>query len=324
MRGTHVAASQFRRCDGRLVCAPWPRPRQRRRRRRGRGATSRRRRSPRSAACAAALRSPREARQHDQADRLRPLDRREGRSSTAATAAATTCRRRSARAPTARSPCACRSARSPGRSRCDRRAGQVEAHRADRDPASPPPEPNAVLSSVPGLLRPREGRDRHQPHARLCGRAPRRDVLLPHHRRAGRRPHRRAGPCERRRPVKTWTPDSVPSGEVKSISWDGRLGRALGEAGPLLVPAQRRHQRRRRGAHRPGRRRRARRLRPLRQHVPVRGRHNYGGAGPASAPGAPGTAPGPDVSPSAARRWSRPAAGRSSSSSTTRPPATTW
>ena len=39
--------------------------------------------------------------------------------------------------------------------------------------------------------------------------------------------------------VKTWTPQDVAPDVVQSISWNGRLGPLRGEAGPLLVPADR-------------------------------------------------------------------------------------
>ena len=68
--------------------------------------------------------------------------------------------------------------------------------------------------------------------------------------------------------VKSWTPaPAVPGRGAERV-----LGRAhrlqRGQAGPLLVPAHRGQRERRRGAQRADGQRRARRLRPLRPHVP--------------------------------------------------------
>ena len=80
--------------------------------------------------------------------------------------------------------------------------------------------------------------------------------------------------------MKTWTPQDVAPDQVQSISWNGRLGRAARQAGPLLVPAHRRHAPTapRRAARRPATSQRD--AFDLYDHIfPIRGRHDFGGAG---------------------------------------------
>jgi murein DD-endopeptidase MepM/ murein hydrolase activator NlpD len=96
----------------------------------------------------------------------------------------------------------------------------------------PPPAPNAVLSAVPGLhsdgLRIETGTSRTRAYVgarkavafsyRVTGAVatpPTVDLI-------------RASDGEA---VKTWTPDEVASGEVQSVTWDGRLGRSSAKPG---------------------------------------------------------------------------------------------
>jgi murein DD-endopeptidase MepM/ murein hydrolase activator NlpD len=97
----------------------------------------------------------------------------------------------------------------------------------------PPPAPNPVLSVVPGLrsdtaLRIETGTSRTRAYVgarravtfsyRVTGllATPPTVELI------------RASDGEA---VKSWTPDAIPSGEVQSISWDGRLGRTSAKSG---------------------------------------------------------------------------------------------
>ena len=91
----------------------------------------------------------------------------------------------------------------------DRRAGAVRSRpRRSRSCLRPRPPRTPVLSPVPGLHDDGAARrDRHQPHARLRGRAPRGDLLLPGHRRARpRRPTVELVRASDGAAVKTWAP----------------------------------------------------------------------------------------------------------------------
>lgn len=95
----------------------------------------------------------------------------------------------------------------------------------------PPPAPNAVLTKVPGLLtgvKVETGTSRTRAYVGA--------------RRAVTFSYRITGALANAPTVelvrdsdgttaKTWTPDPVPSGEVKSISWDGRLGSRAAKPG---------------------------------------------------------------------------------------------
>ena len=84
----------------------------------------------------------------------------------------------------------------------------------------------------------------------------------------------------RRDRVKTWTPQDVPADQVQSISWNGRLGQRGRQAGPLLVPPHRGRARTapRRAAPRPATS--SRDAFDLYDNIfPIRGRHDFGGAG---------------------------------------------
>ena len=207
--------------------------------------------------------------------------------------------------------------------------GQVQGHRADRDPApaAAGPEPGAEPGAGPALGRRAADRDRHEPHARLRGRAPRGHVLLPGHRRARALPDRRAGPGERRRGgQELGARRRSPPGEAQSISWDGRLGRSAAKPG--------RYSFRLTAATAAGAEVRTAQAGDTERDAfdlydnmfPIRGSHDYGGgAGTGSEPAGRATATrARTCSPGAGRRWSRRAAARSSSSSTTPRPATTW
>ncbi|HEX3279018.1 MAG TPA: peptidoglycan DD-metalloendopeptidase family protein [Thermoleophilaceae bacterium] len=88
----------------------------------------------------------------------------------------------------------------------------------------PPPEPNAVLSAVPGLLagvKVETGTSRTRAYV-----GARRAVTFSY-RITGAladAPTVELVRASDGTAVKTWTPDAVPSGELNSISWDGRLG----------------------------------------------------------------------------------------------------
>jgi murein DD-endopeptidase MepM/ murein hydrolase activator NlpD len=88
----------------------------------------------------------------------------------------------------------------------------------------PPPEPNAVLSKVPGLLagvKVETGTSRTRAYV-----GARRAVTFSY-RITGAladAPIVELVRASDGTSVRTWTPDTVPSGEVNSISWDGRLG----------------------------------------------------------------------------------------------------
>jgi murein DD-endopeptidase MepM/ murein hydrolase activator NlpD len=88
----------------------------------------------------------------------------------------------------------------------------------------PPPAPNAVLSSVPGLLagvKVETGTSRTRAYV-----GARRAVTFSY-RITGALANSPTVELVRESDgstVKSWTPEAVPSGEVNSISWDGRLG----------------------------------------------------------------------------------------------------
>jgi murein DD-endopeptidase MepM/ murein hydrolase activator NlpD len=88
----------------------------------------------------------------------------------------------------------------------------------------PPPEPNAVLSAVPGLLagvKVETGTSRTRAYV-----GARRAVTFSY-RITGAladAPTVELVRASDGTTVRTWTPESVPSGELKSVSWDGRLG----------------------------------------------------------------------------------------------------
>jgi murein DD-endopeptidase MepM/ murein hydrolase activator NlpD len=95
----------------------------------------------------------------------------------------------------------------------------------------PPPEPNAVLSTVPGLLagvKVETGTSRTRAYV-----GARRAVTFSY-RIAGAladAPTVELVRASDGTAVMTWTPELVPSGEVTSISWDGRLGRRSAKPG---------------------------------------------------------------------------------------------
>ena len=88
----------------------------------------------------------------------------------------------------------------------------------------PPPEPNAVLSAVPGL---RTGVKVETGTSRTRAYVGARRAVTFSYRITGAladAPTVELVRASDGAAVKTWTPDPVASGEVKSISWDGRLG----------------------------------------------------------------------------------------------------
>jgi murein DD-endopeptidase MepM/ murein hydrolase activator NlpD len=89
----------------------------------------------------------------------------------------------------------------------------------------PPPEPSAVLSTVPGLL---AGVAIETGTSRTRAYVGARRAVTFSYRITGALADAPTVELVRESDgtaVKTWTPDAVPSGELKSISWDGRLGR---------------------------------------------------------------------------------------------------
>ena len=175
-----------------------------------------------------------------------------------------------------------------------------------------PPEPNPELSPVPGprVAGAPAARDRHQPHQGLRGRAPGREVLLPP---LGRLRHLAQGGA-RERSRRHGGQDLDAAGRGAGRGSDHLLERQAGarrrQAGPVLVPADGRDRRRLDRAQLAERRRPARRVRPVRPHLPdPRPRTTSAGPRAASAPGAPATRTRARTpSPSAARAsWPRAA-----------------
>jgi hypothetical protein len=95
----------------------------------------------------------------------------------------------------------------------------------------PPPEPNAVLSAVPGL---RAGVKVETGTSRTRAYVGARRAVSFSYRITGAladAPTVELVRASDGTAVKTWTPDPVGSGEVKSITWDGRLGRGSAKPG---------------------------------------------------------------------------------------------
>jgi murein DD-endopeptidase MepM/ murein hydrolase activator NlpD len=145
----------------------------------------------------------------------------------------------------------------------------------------PPPAPNPVLSLVPGL---------HAGAAVQIETGTSRTRAYVGARRAVTFSYRVTGPLSTPPTielirasdgvaVKSWTPDTVPSGEVQSISWDGRLGRSSAKPG--------RYSFRLTAATSAGAEVRTAQAGEAERDAfdlydnlfPVRGRHDYGGAG---------------------------------------------
>ena len=125
--------------------------------------------------------------------------------------------------------------------------------------------------------------------------------------------------------VRTWAPGAAASGTIQSVSWDGRLGRAAARPG--------RYSFRLTAATAAGAEVHTAQTGDVERDAfdlyddmfPVRGRHDFGGAGAGFGPAGQGTPTRATTSsPAAEPRWPRRAAGACSSSSTTRPRATTW
>ena len=180
-------------------------------------------------------------------------------------------KRRSAPAATRASMRACRSAPSPERSPLG--PPTASAHRSPRRwPSSPHlrPSPIAELSPVPGhsaagAPQLETGTSRTKAYV-----GARRAVTFSF-RLSGAAPSALSVDLVRAADgvaVKTWAPEGVVAGQVSTVSWNGRLGRAGAATGPLLVPADGRRPRRGAGHELADGRRRARRLRPVRPHLP--------------------------------------------------------
>jgi murein DD-endopeptidase MepM/ murein hydrolase activator NlpD len=95
----------------------------------------------------------------------------------------------------------------------------------------PPPEPNAVLSTVPGL---RAGVKVETGTSRTRAYVGARRAVTFSYRITGEladAPTVELVRASDDMAVKTWTPEPVGSGEVNSISWDGRLGRGAAKPG---------------------------------------------------------------------------------------------
>jgi len=95
----------------------------------------------------------------------------------------------------------------------------------------PPPEPNAVLSPVPGL---RSGVEVETGTSRTRAYLGARRAVTFSYRITGAladSPQVELVRASDGAVVKTWSPDPVPSGDVKTISWDGLLGRRSAKPG---------------------------------------------------------------------------------------------
>jgi murein DD-endopeptidase MepM/ murein hydrolase activator NlpD len=95
----------------------------------------------------------------------------------------------------------------------------------------PPPEPNAVLSAVPGL---RAGVKVETGTSRTRAYVGARRAVTFSYRITGalaENPTVELVRASDGTAVKTWTPDRVVSGDVQSISWDGRVGRRSAKPG---------------------------------------------------------------------------------------------